>query len=56
MKPFIQGANTTWQTPLSLDQVKQGNNYGSVESPSPITNEPPSSLEVAHVSNPNTHG
>lgn len=48
-----------WQTQLSLDHVKMsqnGNPFGSVEMPSPISNEPPIDEYSHHTSNPNTHG
>ncbi|XP_037024390.1 UHRF1-binding protein 1-like isoform X3 [Bradysia coprophila] len=53
--------SATWssQAPPSLDQIKsnQQNPYyfGSIETPSPITNDPPSDL-AQYTSNPNTHG
>lgn len=59
--------NSAWQTQLSLDQLKHSqltNPYGSIETPSPITNDLPS-LDVAaagsispqpHTPVPNTHG
>lgn len=59
--------NSAWQTQLSLDQLKHQltNPYGSIETPSPITNDPLSSFDgggggatsiVHHQPVPNTHG
>ncbi|XP_032311264.1 UHRF1-binding protein 1-like isoform X5 [Drosophila ananassae] len=48
------GGNITWPTPPPLDQLKS-NTFGSVETPSPVTNEPPFDSGI-HISNPNTHG
>lgn len=56
--------STAWQTQLSLDQLKHSqmaNPYGSIETPSPITNELPNfdgatSVTPQHTPNPNTHG
>lgn len=50
-----------WATQMSLDHVKglqNCNPFGSVEMPSPISNEPPPLQEELphHISNPNTHG
>ncbi|XP_036328195.1 UHRF1-binding protein 1-like isoform X4 [Rhagoletis pomonella] len=47
------GTNTIWPTP-PLEEVKR-NIYGSVETPSPVTNEPLFDGGM-HISNPNTHG
>lgn len=58
--------NSAWQTQMSLDQLKHSqltNPYGSIETPSPITNDLPS-LDLAgvsvspqpHTPVPNTHG
>ncbi|XP_058981540.1 bridge-like lipid transfer protein family member 3B isoform X5 [Musca domestica] len=47
------GTNITWPTP-PLEQIKS-NTFGSVETPSPITNEAPFDSGI-HLSNPNTHG
>lgn len=52
---FNVGANIVWPTPPSLDPVKNSI-FGSVETPSPITNEAPPYDSVIHISNPNTHG
>ncbi|XP_039949315.1 UHRF1-binding protein 1 isoform X2 [Bactrocera tryoni] len=49
----MNSTNTIWPTP-PLEQVKS-NIYGSVETPSPVTNEPLFD-GVMHTSNPNTHG
>ncbi|XP_022221973.2 UHRF1-binding protein 1-like isoform X4 [Drosophila obscura] len=49
------GGNITWPTPPPLDQLKS-NAFGSVESPSPVTNDPPLFDSCIHTSNPNTHG
>ncbi|XP_067623450.1 bridge-like lipid transfer protein family member 3B isoform X2 [Eurosta solidaginis] len=49
----MNSTNTIWPTPL-LDQVKT-NIYGSVETPSPVTNDPLSDVGM-HISNPNTNG
>uniref|UniRef100_A0A1B0GCL5 Uncharacterized protein n=1 Tax=Glossina morsitans morsitans TaxID=37546 RepID=A0A1B0GCL5_GLOMM len=51
----INSANIVWPTPPSLDPVKNSI-FGSVETPSPITNEAPPYDSVIHISNPNTHG
>ncbi|XP_016956588.1 UHRF1-binding protein 1-like isoform X4 [Drosophila biarmipes] len=48
------GGNITWPTPPPLDQLKS-NTFGSVETPSPVTNDPPFDSGI-HISNPNTHG
>lgn len=51
-----------WATQQSLDHVKSlqnSNPFGSVEMPSPISNDPPLPLQEElsqHISNPNTHG
>lgn len=54
------GNSVAWQTQMSLDQLKHSQNpFGSVESPSPITNELPSfdSMPTTqHTPIPNTHG
>ncbi|XP_046804124.1 UHRF1-binding protein 1-like [Lucilia cuprina] len=50
----VLGTNMTWPTP-PLDQIKS-NTFGSVETPSPITNEAPPYDNGIHLSNPNTHG
>ncbi|XP_073826873.1 bridge-like lipid transfer protein family member 3B isoform X4 [Musca autumnalis] len=49
----INSTNITWPTP-PLEQIKS-NTFGSVETPSPITNEAPFDSGI-HLSNPNTHG
>lgn len=49
----ILGTNITWPTP-PLEQIKN-NTFGSVETPSPVTNEAPYDSGI-HISNPNTHG
>uniref|UniRef100_W8B936 UHRF1-binding protein 1-like n=1 Tax=Ceratitis capitata TaxID=7213 RepID=W8B936_CERCA len=49
----MNSTNTIWPTP-PLEQVKS-NIYGSVETPSPVTNEPLYD-GIIHTSNPNTHG
>lgn len=48
---------TTWSSnhPLSLDQLKNNQTFGSIETPSPITNEAPDVFPL-HESHPNTHG
>ncbi|KAI8118593.1 UHRF1-binding protein 1-like [Lucilia cuprina] len=51
---LINSTNMTWPTP-PLDQIKS-NTFGSVETPSPITNEAPPYDNGIHLSNPNTHG
>lgn len=56
--------SAAWQTQLSLDQLKNSqmtNPYGSIETPSPITNDLPifdgtSTVTPQHTPNPNTHG
>ncbi|XP_016995914.2 bridge-like lipid transfer protein family member 3B isoform X4 [Drosophila takahashii] len=48
------GGNITWPTPPPLEQLKS-NTFGSVETPSPVTNDPPFDSGI-HISNPNTHG
>ncbi|XP_037957777.1 UHRF1-binding protein 1-like isoform X2 [Teleopsis dalmanni] len=48
----MNSTNMMWPPP-PLDQIKN-NTFGSVETPSPITNEPP--YDSIHISNPNTHG
>lgn len=50
---IILGTNITWSTP-PLEQIKS-NTFGSVETPSPVTNEGPYDNGI-HISNPNTHG
>ncbi|XP_014762165.2 UHRF1-binding protein 1 isoform X3 [Drosophila ananassae] len=50
----MNSGNITWPTPPPLDQLKS-NTFGSVETPSPVTNEPPFDSGI-HISNPNTHG
>lgn len=51
-----------WATQMSLDHVKSlqnSNLFGSVETPSPISNDPPLPLPEElpqHISNPNAHG
>ncbi|KAM7354386.1 bridge-like lipid transfer protein family member 3B isoform 3-T3 [Cochliomyia hominivorax] len=50
---LINSTNITWPTP-PLDQIKS-NTFGSVETPSPVTNEAPYDNGI-HISNPNTHG
>ncbi|XP_064535125.1 bridge-like lipid transfer protein family member 3A isoform X1 [Drosophila montana] len=50
----MNSTNITWPTPPPLDQLKS-NTFGSVESPSPVTNDPPFDSGI-HTSNPNTHG
>ncbi len=58
---FFVDNSTTWssQAPPSLDLIKsnQQNPYyfGSIETPSPITNDPPTDM-AQYTSNPNTHG
>lgn len=58
---FFKDNSTTWssQVPPSLEQIKsnQQNPYyfGSIETPSPVTNDPPSDM-AQYTSNPNTHG
>lgn len=53
--------STTWssQAPPSLEQIKSNQQnpyyYGSIETPSPITNDPPYDI-AQYTSNPNTHG
>ncbi|XP_055853904.1 bridge-like lipid transfer protein family member 3B isoform X3 [Episyrphus balteatus] len=47
-------STNVWQTHPPLDQVKHST-FGSVETPSPVTNDPPFETGM-HVSNPNTHG
>ncbi|XP_033236415.1 UHRF1-binding protein 1 isoform X1 [Drosophila pseudoobscura] len=51
----MNSGNITWPTPPPLDQLKS-NTFGSVESPSPVTNDPPLFDGNIHTSNPNTHG
>ncbi|XP_065355355.1 bridge-like lipid transfer protein family member 3B isoform X3 [Calliphora vicina] len=50
---LINSTNITWPTP-PLDQIKS-NTFGSVETPSPVTNDAPYDNGL-HMSNPNTHG
>ncbi|XP_030383567.1 UHRF1-binding protein 1 isoform X3 [Scaptodrosophila lebanonensis] len=50
----MNSGNITWPTPPPLDQLKS-NTFGSVETPSPVTNDPPFDSGI-HISNPNTHG
>ncbi|XP_032571755.1 UHRF1-binding protein 1-like isoform X1 [Drosophila sechellia] len=50
----MNSGNITWPTPPPLDQLKS-NTFGSVETPSPVTNDPPFDNGI-HISNPNTHG
>ncbi|SPP81936.1 UHRF1-binding protein 1 isoform X3 [Drosophila guanche] len=51
----MNSGNITWPTPPPLEQLKS-NTFGSVESPSPVTNDPPLFDSSIHTSNPNTHG
>ncbi|XP_055916204.1 bridge-like lipid transfer protein family member 3B isoform X6 [Eupeodes corollae] len=48
------GTNIIWPAHPPLDQIKHST-FGSVETPSPVTNDPPFDTGM-HVSNPNTHG
>lgn len=58
--------NSAWQTQLSLDQLKHqlSNPYSSIETPSPVTNDPLSTFDISGTSStivhhqpvPNTHG
>ncbi|XP_016995913.2 bridge-like lipid transfer protein family member 3B isoform X3 [Drosophila takahashii] len=50
----MNSGNITWPTPPPLEQLKS-NTFGSVETPSPVTNDPPFDSGI-HISNPNTHG
>ncbi|KAL7740313.1 hypothetical protein ACLKA6_018758 [Drosophila palustris] len=50
----MNSGNIIWPTPPPLDQLKS-NTFGSVETPSPVTNDPPFDSGI-HISNPNTHG
>lgn len=53
----INNSGTTWNSnhPLSLDQLKNNQTFGSIETPSPITNEAPDVFPL-HEPHPNTHG
>ncbi|XP_055375780.1 bridge-like lipid transfer protein family member 3A isoform X3 [Condylostylus longicornis] len=46
--------NTTWQQ--SFDNVKSTNPFGSVDTPSPVTNDPPFDSNGTHIPNPNPRG
>lgn len=46
---------STGSHPLSLDQLKNNQTFGSIETPSPITNEAPDFFSQLE-SHPNTHG
>ncbi|XP_032595090.1 UHRF1-binding protein 1 isoform X3 [Drosophila grimshawi] len=50
----MNSGNIIWPTPPPLDQLKS-NTFGSMETPSPVTNDPPFDSGI-HISNPNTHG
>lgn len=51
----ISGANWSNNHPLSLDQLRNNQTFGSIETPSPISNDAPD-VFPPHESHPNTHG
>lgn len=59
ISPFLDNS-TTWSSQApTLEQIKSNQQnpyyYGSIETPSPITNDPPFDI-AQYTPNPNTHG